>query len=92
MRLKVHSTDALSTSRTVQAGAGPAEFGGPTAVQSGPAVECQAHVEPAPACPLSVTVVPRGNWAEQIVPQLIPAGSLVTHPIPVPTLETVSVT
>jgi len=44
------------------------------------------NAELTPAVPLSVTVVPMGKFAEQMVPQLIPAGVLVTVPMPVPVL------
>ena len=37
-------------------------------------------------------MVPEGNWAEQVAPQLMPAGELVTHPVPLPAIEIVSVT
>jgi hypothetical protein len=40
---------------------------------------------------VSVTVVPKSNCAEQAVPQLMPGGSLVTVPVPLPSLPTVSV-
>jgi hypothetical protein len=39
---------------------------------------------------VSVTVVPRSNEAEQFVPQLIPAGELVTVPLPAPDFVTLS--
>ena len=43
-----------------------------------------AKVEPALGVAVSVTVVPLANPAEQVEPQLIPAGELVTEPVPVP--------
>src|SRR5207249_577708 len=47
-------------------------------------------VEPAAAVAVSVTAVPLGKLAEQVAPQLIPAGELVTAPLPAPALLTVS--
>jgi hypothetical protein len=40
---------------------------------------------------VSVTCVPWLNWAEQVEPQLMPEGELVTVPAPVPALVTESV-
>jgi hypothetical protein len=48
-------------------------------------------VEPLAGVAVRVTTVPRRNVAVQVVPQLIPGGSLVTVPLPVPALVTVSV-
>src|SRR6266850_7627230 len=48
-------------------------------------------VEPAAGAAVSVTIVPVVNDAEQVVPQAMPAGVLVTVPLPAPALETVSV-
>src|SRR5262245_28842018 len=45
-----------------------------------------SNVEPAAAAPVSVTRVPEANVAEQVLPQLIPAGELVTVPAPLPVL------
>jgi hypothetical protein len=49
-----------------------------------------AKVEPESAVAVRVTVVPEAKYATHPVPQLIPAGLLVTVPDPVPVLETVS--
>src|SRR5213080_4433646 len=47
-------------------------------------------VEPVAGLAVSVTAVPLVKLAEQVAPQVIPAGELVTVPLPVPTLLTVS--
>jgi len=47
-------------------------------------------VDPAAGAALSVTTVPDVNEVEQVVPQLMPAGALVTVPLPAPALLTVS--
>ena len=50
-----------------------------------------AKVEPADGAAVSVTVLPWPNDAEQVAPQLMPAGDDVTVPAPVPVLVTASV-
>ena len=50
-----------------------------------------AKVEPAAGAAVNVTAVPLLNMALQVVPQLIPAGMLVTTPVPVPARVTVRV-
>src|SRR6267142_2329325 len=47
-------------------------------------------VEPAAGAAVKVTEEPVVNEAEQAVPQEMPAGLLVTVPLPAPALETVS--
>ena len=49
-----------------------------------------AKLEPAAAAALSVTTVPAVYDCEQSPPQLMPAGLLVTVPVPVPDRVTVS--
>jgi hypothetical protein len=49
------------------------------------------NVEPLSAVAVTVTLVPRGNEAEQAPPHVIPAGLLVTVPAPLPPVLTVSV-
>src|SRR5881296_3614039 len=48
-------------------------------------------VEPATGVAVNVTAVPLAKLAEQVAPQLIPTGELVTVPLPVPALLTLSV-
>ena len=50
------------------------------------------NVESAAGLALRVTAVPLGKLPEQVAPQAIPAGALVTVPLPVPALLTASVT
>jgi len=50
-----------------------------------------ANTEPLAALAVRVTEVPLLNDAEQVLPQLIPAGLLVTVPLPAPDLFTVRV-
>jgi hypothetical protein len=47
-------------------------------------------VEADPGASVSVTTVPAANVYWHVVPQLMPAGLLVTAPVPVPELCTVS--
>src|SRR5262245_31053863 len=47
-------------------------------------------VDPAAAAAVKLTTVPDVNETEQVVPQLMPEGELVTVPLPVPPLFTVS--
>ena len=49
-------------------------------------------VEPAAGAAVKVTAVPLANAAEHVAPQEMPAGALVTMPVPAPVLLTVSVT
>src|SRR5207245_8647568 len=48
-------------------------------------------VEPAAGAAVSVTTVPLVKLAEHVGPQVIPAGALVTVPLPVPAWVTVGV-
>ena len=50
-----------------------------------------AKVDPAVGLAVKVTAAPWLNCAEHVEPQLIPPGELVTVPLPVPALLTVSV-
>jgi len=49
------------------------------------------NTEPLAAAAVRVTLVPLEKLAEQVLPQLIPAGVLLTVPPPVPDLATVRV-
>ena len=48
-------------------------------------------VDPGLAVAVKVTTVPLVKFVEQVMPQLIPAGKLVTVPVPMPVLVTVIV-
>src|SRR5438309_12109717 len=50
-----------------------------------------ANLNPAVRLAVDVTAVPLVKLAEQVAPQLIPAGALVTVPLPVPPGVTVRV-
>lgn len=76
--LKVAVTEAAAESVTLQV-AVPVQ-----------APDHPANVEPEPGAAVKVTVVPLENVALQVVPQLMPAGVLVTVPAPVPPACTVS--
>ena len=49
-----------------------------------------ANDEPLPAAALRINAAPLSKSAEQVAPQLIPDGALVTVPVPDPALVTVS--
>jgi len=49
-------------------------------------------VEPVAGVAVRVIMVPTGKLAEQVVPHVIPAGELVTEPLPVPAGITVALT
>ncbi len=55
-----------------------------------PVPDQPAKIEPGAGVAVSVTAVPLLRVAEQEPPQLIPAGLLLTVPLPVPALATVS--
>jgi hypothetical protein len=48
-------------------------------------------VQPASGVAVSVTIVPFANEVAQVAPQSIPAGELITVPVPDPAFVTVSV-
>ena len=54
-----------------------------------PVPDHPAKVEPLAAVAISTTEVPLVKLAEQVAPQLMPVGELVTVPLPVPLLFTV---
>ncbi len=78
-RAKVAVTELAALTVTVQ-----------VAVPEQPPPLQPVKVEPATGAAVKVTAVPLANDAEQVVPQLIPAGALVTVPVPAPALVTVS--
>jgi len=49
------------------------------------------NVDPAAAAAVRVTDVPLVNEAEQVAPHEMPAGALITVPLPAPALDTVKV-
>jgi hypothetical protein len=49
------------------------------------------NVEPVVGAAVNVTNAPLLKEAEQVLPQLMPAGALVTVPVPVPVLLTAKV-
>ena len=49
------------------------------------------NVDPVAGVAVKVTAVPLANAAEQVAPQEMPVGALVTVPVPVPALVTPSV-
>src|SRR5882724_2381161 len=79
-RVKVAVTVVAAESVTVQA-PGPEQ---PPPLQP-------LKVEPVVGTAVSVTAVPLVKLAAQVAPQVMPAGALVTAPLPVPALLTVSV-
>src|SRR5438876_9016233 len=79
--LKVAVTSVAAVSVTVQ---------GPVPVQPPPLQPVK--VEPAAGAAVSTTGVPLAKVDEQFVPQVIPAGTLVTVPEPVPARTTASET
>jgi hypothetical protein len=56
-----------------------------------PVPDHPAKVDPAAGVAVKVTTVPLLKAAEQVLPQLMAAGELVTVPLPVPERPTVSV-
>jgi hypothetical protein len=79
VELKVALTDCAEFIVTLQA---------PVPLQAPPQ---PANVEPESGVATKLTTVPLAKLAEHVVPQEIPEGVLVTVPVPVPLLETVSV-
>jgi hypothetical protein len=56
-----------------------------------PQPDCPVHpanVDPVPAVAVNVTDVPLAKFVLHVVPQLMPAGELVTVPVPVPAFDT----
>ena len=77
-RVKVAVTEVAALTVTVQA-----------PVPAHPPPLQPANVEPVAAAAVKVTAVPLVYEAEHVAPQLMPAGLLVTVPLPVPALVTV---
>jgi hypothetical protein len=80
MRLKVATTDSVAVRVVTQ-----------VEVPLHPPPLQPANVEPVVAVAVRVTAVPEAKLALQVVGQLIPAGPLVTVPVPVPAALTVNV-
>ena len=78
LRVKFAVTDAAAVRLTVQL---PVPWQAP---------DQPLKVDPEAGVAVSTTAVPLLNVAEQVEPQLIPAGLLVTVPVPVPESFTVS--
>ena len=57
-----------------------------------PVPDQPAKVEPEAGVAVKVTAAPLLKVVEQVLPQLMPAGELVTVPLPVPALATVRLT
>ena len=79
--LKVAVTDAAAVKVTVQ---------GPVPLQPAPLQPWKTEAPTGAA--VSVTVLPEVKLARQVAPQLIPAGLLVTRPVPAPAGMTVRTT
>jgi hypothetical protein len=80
LRLKVADTDCAPDIETEQ-----------EPVPEQPPPLQPAKVDPVAAAALRVTVVPAAKLALQVLPQLIPAGTDVTVPVPVPARATLNV-
>jgi hypothetical protein len=77
MVLKLAVTDLLAVIETVQ-----------VPVPEQPSPDQPVKVEPPEAVAVRLTDVPELKLAEQVAPQSMPLGLLVTVPEPVPVLET----
>lgn len=74
LRLNIAVTDVLPDRVTVHVALVPVQ---PPPVQP-------LNIDPVAAAAVSVTALPVGKAAVQVVPQLIPVGELVTVPDPLP--------